>query len=104
MLHHAHPKHRLVADIDIVFANEIELAVVVYPEHREAGRYDTDRSPLFDRQRHDMGGDQHAPAGVDVKCSAVDAARIDMLDQARLAGRRVDRIRREIVFSAKQHK
>src|SRR6516164_341904 len=47
--HHPHPKHCLVADIDIVFANKIELAVAIYPEHREAGRHNTDRGPLTDR-------------------------------------------------------
>src|SRR6516162_9695985 len=103
MLHHAHPKHRLVADIDIVFANEIELAVVVYSEHREAGWYDTDRSPLFDRQRHDMGGDQYAPAGVDVKCSAVDAARIDMLDEGRLAGGGIDLVDGDRILCTREY-
>ena len=47
-----------------------------------------------------MRGDQQAAAWVDVKGPAVNTARIDVLDQSRLAGRLVDRIHREIVFSA----
>src|SRR6478672_9783380 len=31
--HHSHPPHRLVTDIDVVFADEFELAVVADPQH-----------------------------------------------------------------------
>src|SRR6266542_1793115 len=37
-----------------------------------------------------MRGDQQAAARIDVKVAAMDAARVDMLDRGRLAGRRVD--------------
>src|SRR5881409_673684 len=47
-----------------------------------------------------MCGHQKAPARVDVEGPAVYPVRVHMLDQARLAGRRVDRIHGEGVFAA----
>ena len=97
---HAHPQHRPVADIDVVFAHEVEPAVGIDPEDGEARRYGAQGRAVLDRERHDMGGDRQAAGRVDMKRPAVNAARINVLDQARLAGRPVDRIHREIVFAA----
>jgi len=96
---HAHPKHRPVADIDVVFADEVEPPVIFDPEDGEARRDGAQSRPVLDEDWHDMGGDQQAAARVDVKGPAVNAVRIDVPDQARLTRRLVDRIHREIVFS-----
>jgi hypothetical protein len=50
-----------------------------------------------------MRGDQKAPARVDVKVAAVDAARIGVLDDMRFAARRIDREHRQIVLAADKH-
>ena len=97
---HAHPKHRLVADVDVVFAGEVEPAVAVDPEDGQARWYDPQGCAVLHRERHDVRGDQQAAAWIDMKCPAVNAAAVDVLEQARLAGRRVDRVYSEIVFSA----
>src|SRR5947207_15929988 len=53
-LHHAHPEHLPLADIDIVFADVIERAVAADAEHRQAGRYLPDRIIVLHRQAHDV--------------------------------------------------
>src|SRR6516162_7175859 len=50
-----------------------------------------------------MRGDQQAPARVDVKCSAVNTAGVDMLDRGRLTGRCVDFVDGEGVLSAHKY-
>src|SRR5262249_24227201 len=50
-----------------------------------------------------MCGDQHAPARVDVKCPAVDAARIDVLDEGRLAGAGVYLVDGKRILAACKH-
>src|SRR6516162_5639454 len=95
---HAHPKHRLV--VDVVFADEVEPAVAVDPEDGQARWYDPQGWAVLHRERHDVRGDQQAAAWIDVKRPAVNAARIDVLDQARLTSRLLDRVYSEIVFSA----
>ena len=97
--HHAHPEHRPVADIDLVFADEVQPAVVFDPEDGEARGDGVQGCAVSNNKRHDVRGNQQAAARVDMKSSAANAARMDVLDQARLAGRRVDRIGREF-FSA----
>src|SRR6516165_12235316 len=37
--HHPHPEHHLVADVDVVFTHEGQLAVVADTKHRQAGGY-----------------------------------------------------------------
>ena len=76
---HAHPEHLSVARLDIVFAHEIEAAVVADAEHRQAGRA---RSlPSRSGKPGDVRGHQEAPARVDMEIAAVDAARVDVLDR-----------------------
>ena len=96
-LHHPHPPHRLVADIDVVFTHVIELAVAANAEQRQAARH-LAAVPQFDAL--DMRRDQQLAGGVDVEGPTVDAVRIDMLDRAWLAGIGVDCIGGERVLAA----
>src|SRR5271169_341279 len=97
---HAHPKHRLVSDIDVVFVDEVEPAAVVDPKDGQARWHGAQGFTVLHKEWHDVRGDQQAAARVDMKSPTVNTVRVDVLDQTRLAGRRVDRIHREIVFSA----
>lgn len=47
-----------------------------------------------------MRRDQQAPARVDMERAAVDAVRLGVIDQRRLAGLLVDQVGRQVVFSA----
>ena len=98
--HHSHPEHGLVADIDIVFAGESQLAVVAHAKHRQTCGYRLYRVPVPHIDRQVMLCDEQPPARVDMKSATVNAARIDVLDQARLTSRLLDRVYSEIVFSA----
>src|SRR6516165_6361151 len=88
---HAHPEHRLVSDIDVVFADEVEPAAVVDPKDSKTRWHGAQGSIILHKERHDVCGDQQAPARVDMKSATVNTVRLDVLDQTGLAGRRVDR-------------
>src|SRR5205814_8072512 len=81
-------------------ADEIEFSVVADAEYRQAGRHEAGASAVLHRQSRDVRGDQQASARIDVKVAAMDAVRIDMLDRAGLAGRRIDREDRQRVLAA----
>src|SRR5579872_6055775 len=102
-LHHAHPEHLPIADINIVFAREVELAVGTDAEHGQAGGHLANRVTIAHRQAHDVRRHKQPPARIDVEIAAMDAARIDVLDRARLAGYRVQRKHRQRVLAADEH-
>ena len=62
-LHHPHPEHLAVSDIDIVFAHEIELAVAADAEHREAGRHLANRPAVLDRNPMMCAATRTCPLG-----------------------------------------
>jgi len=84
--HHPHPEHHLVADVDVVFAHEGQLAVVADAKHRQAGGYCLHRIAVPHVHRQVVLRDQKAAARVDVKGARVDLLRLDVLDRSRLAG------------------
>ena len=96
---HTHPEHSLVADVDIVFAREGQLAVIADAEQREAGRYCPDRIAVPHIHRQIVLRDQNAAARVDVKGAGVDLLRLDVLDRSWLAGGLIDRIHDDAVFT-----
>src|SRR5258708_34794998 len=100
MLDHAHPEHLPVADFDIVLADVFEPAVIADAEYREATRHLADRAAVAHRQARDVRGDQQSPARIDVEITAMNAAGVDVLDQRRGSGRRVDGKHRQAVLAA----
>src|SRR5437588_323085 len=75
---------------DVVFAHELEAAVLADAEHRQTGRDEARPAAVSDRQSRNVRGDEKAPARIDMKIAAVDAARVDVLDDLGFAARRVD--------------
>src|SRR6516165_2958025 len=98
--HHPHPEHHLVADVDVVFTHEGQLAVVADTKHRQAGGYCLYRIAVPHIHRQIVLRDQNAAARVDVKGAGVDLLRLDVLDRSRLAGGLIDRIHDDAVFTA----
>jgi len=97
--HHTHPEHGFVADIDVVFAHECQLAIIADAEHRQACGYCLYRVTITHIDRKIVLRDQQAATRVDVKGARVDLLGLDVLDQGRLAGRLVDRISDDAVFA-----
>ena len=75
--HHPHPEHHLVADVDVVFTHEGQLAVVADTKHRQAGGYCPYRIAVPHIHRQIVLRDQNAAARVDVKGAGVDLLRLD---------------------------
>src|SRR5260221_10115103 len=98
--HHPHPEHGFVADLDIVFAGEGQLAVGAHAEHREAGGYRLYRIAVAHVYRQIVFGDQEPSGRIDVKGARVDPAGFDVLDRRRLAGRLIDPVDDDAVFAA----
>ena len=98
--HHPHPEHRFVADVDIVFAHEGQLAVIAQPEHRQAGGKRFDRIAVPHLHREIVLRDQHASARVDMESARVNFLGFDVLDRCGLAGGLIDRIHHDAVFTA----
>jgi hypothetical protein len=69
--YHPHPEHGFVADVDIVFAHEGQLAFIANAEHRQASRHCLHRIPILHIDRQIMFSDQQASARVDVKGTRV---------------------------------
>ena len=69
---HPHPEHRLISDIDVVFAHEGQLAVIAEAENREAGGYCLYRIAVPHIHRQIVLRDQNAAARVDVKGARMD--------------------------------
>src|SRR6185369_15845742 len=86
-LDHTHPEHDSVADVDIVLAHVVELAIGFDPEYRKARGHGANACAVSHQQWHVVRGDQQAPGRVDVKSPAMNAARVDMLNRRRLAAR-----------------
>src|SRR6516162_3042160 len=98
--HHPHPEHHLVADVDVVFTHEGQLAVVADTKHRQAGGYWRCRIAVPHIHWQIVLRDQNAAARVDVKGAGVDLLRLDVLDRSWLAGGLIDRIHDDAVFTA----
>jgi hypothetical protein len=79
-------EHGFVADVDIVFAHEGQLAVIANAEHRQASRHCLHPIPILHIDRQIMFSDQQASARVDVKDTRVYFLGLDVLDRGRLAG------------------
>jgi hypothetical protein len=95
--HHPHPEHHLVADVDVVFAHEGQLAVAADAKHRQAGRYCLYRIAVPHIHRQIVLRDQNAAARIYVKGAGVDLLRLDVLDRSWLAGGLIDRIHDDAV-------
>src|SRR4051794_8625598 len=102
--HHAHPEHRLVADFDIVFAHEGQLAITADAHHRQASMYGLDRIALPHIHWQVVFDDQHAPARVDVKSPRVYAAGLDVLDRRRFAGGLIDGVHHDAVLATFEYR
>src|SRR5438477_10183609 len=98
--YHTHPEQLTVTRFDVVFAHELEAAVLANAEHRQTGRDQARPAAVSDRQSFDVRGYEKAPARIDMKIAAVDAARVDVLDDLGFAARPIDREHRERVLAA----
>src|SRR5438552_13239754 len=98
--HHSHPEHRLVADSDIVFAGESQLAVVAHAKHRQTCGYHLYGVPVPHVDWQVMLCDEQPSARVDMKSARVDLLGFDVLDRCRLAGRLIDRIHNDAILAA----
>jgi len=58
-LHHAHPEHRVVADVDVILAHKVQSAVVADAEDRKAGRHAVHRRAGAYLHRPDVS--RHVP-------------------------------------------
>src|SRR5437588_6230 len=99
-LHHAHPPHERLADLNIVAAHVTQLAVVRDAEDRQGRRHRHDCGAFAHFHRTDMRDHEQAAARVDVECPRMEALRVGVLYQRRLTGRLVDRENREAVLPA----
>src|SRR3954453_8838270 len=97
---HTHPEHLTVTRFDVVFAHELEAAVLANAEHRQTGRGQARPAAVSYRQSPDVRGYEKAPARIDMKIAAVDAERVDVLDDLGFAARPIDREHRERVLPA----
>src|SRR5215510_7806261 len=97
---HAAPELLTLAGVDVVFAHERELAVAGDAIDHDAGGQRLDRVAVAHRERPDARRHQQSPARVDAEGSQMDAVALDGLNEGGLAGPRIDREHRNIVFAA----
>src|SRR5438034_5971492 len=102
-LHHPHPEHGLAGHVDIVLADEGELAVVAHAEHRQTGRDGPDRVAVSHVDRKIVLGHEHASTRIDVKRARMDGARLDVLDRRWFAGGLVDRVHHDTLLATPEH-
>src|SRR3954467_3612188 len=100
---HAHPEHQGLADIDVVLARELELAVGADAENGQPRLHRAHLVAIAHVDRQVMLRDQQAAARVDMEGARMDAARLDVLDRLRLAGALIDRIDDDAVLAALEH-
>src|SRR5262249_10583159 len=98
--HHAAPELLTLPGVDVVFAHERTPSVAGDAIDHDAGGQRLDRIAVAHRKRPDARRHQQPPARVDAEGSQMDAVTLDGLDQARLAGLRIDGEYRNVVFAA----
>src|SRR5207247_3441488 len=101
--HHAAPELCLAADIDIVLADEREFAIVANAEHGKAGAQHFDAPAFPHRKRLDAGRNHHASARIHREGAQLDTVALDVLNQGRLAGVRVDREHGDAVLASREN-
>src|SRR5258708_21930133 len=100
---HAAPELVFAAHVHIVLAHEVELAVGTDAVNREAGGERLDSGAVAYREWNLARCDQHASSRIQPEGAQRNAAAVDVLDQRRLAGRLVDRERRDAVLATSKH-
>src|SRR5262249_48981197 len=97
------PLGEIGAGVDVILANEGELAVVSDSEHREGGWNDAHLIALAYRDRDQASRYQDAPAGVKRERARVRTLGIGSLDQGRLAALLVDGVDRDRALIGGEH-
>src|SRR3989454_4052695 len=80
-----------------------EFAIVANAEHRKAGAQHLDAPAFAHRQRLDAGRNHHASARIHREGAQLDAVPLDVLNQGRLAGVRVDREHSDAVLASREN-
>src|SRR5580692_7169466 len=100
---HPAPPLRQLADVEIVFADEIELAVGADLEDGDARRDDDDLAIAADGRRRQRSHRHHSAGGIQAERAGMGGADIGMLECGRLAGLRVDGEGRDIAFAGAEN-
>jgi len=79
------------------------LAVDPNSEHRQAGRFVSNRCALLHEERPQVRGDEHAATWIDVEGSSMDAVGDGVLDRCGRAGRHIDGVHPDVVFALREH-
>src|SRR5262245_41485254 len=86
--------------VDVVLPRKRQLAVGADPENREARRDLSRAAAVADNDRALVADNQDASRRIERERARMVAARVDRLDQGRLAGVLVDRIDRDRVLAS----
>src|SRR5262249_20264311 len=97
---HAAPELLALAGVNVVFAHEREPAVAGEAIDHDPGGQRLDCVAVADREWPNARRHQKSPARVDAEGSQMDTVALDCLDEARLAGLRIDREHRNVVLAA----
>src|SRR6266478_7488313 len=101
--HRAAPELVLAAHVHIVLAHEVKLAIGTGSVNRKSRGKRLDGGAVAHRERDLARGDQHTSGRIEPEGAQRDAATVDVPNQGRLAGRLVDRERRDAVLAARKY-
>src|ERR1700731_1879481 len=90
----------LCGGVEVVVANEFELAVAADTEHADGGG---EGGAVAHRHRPDRRGDEDPPTGIDPESAQIIRVSVNVLKQRRLAGGWVDGEGRDRVLATREH-